>query len=179
MSRRKARPSKWIVGVLLVIIAYGIGSERWQPLLLGIGGITTMFFGWLAFRSVVICDVKNRTKAGFCPNPVRGALFGCGRHHWDKVLAWSRYLGTGVIARVLHAQLPLLRWQAGGEQPQPIPQTGRLSYSQPTPNNSAKTDSEYAPPPFVQACNIYVGLVSGLATVAGLAFTIAEFLEVA
>lgn len=178
MSRRKARPSRWIAGVFIVCIAYGIGAERWQPLLFGIGGVSTMFFGWLAFRGVVPCDVKNRSKPGFCTNPVKGALFGCGKHDWDKVLAWSRYLGLGVVARMLHIQLPILRWQAAGDQPRPaMPRAGRLSYRQPAPSNPANTDSEYTPSPFVQACNIYVGLVSGLATIAGLGLSIAELLK--
>lgn len=169
MSRRKSRPSAWIVLICILLIGGGIATETWQPSLIGFGALVTLFFGWIAFRNTVYCDVKRRTRAGYCEHRIKGALFGCGDHYWDKVLAWSRYLGAGYIARKLHVELPTLRWQAGlpPRQPRVVMNSGVTSDTQ------KETQEQYTPSPFIQGVCIYAALVSSLATVAALGVSIA------
>src|ERR1700733_363268 len=171
MSRRKTRPSKVIVLTFLCLLLIGAVFRRWELILSGLGGLMTMFFGWLAFRNVVRCDVKKRSKPGYCTRPIKGALFGCGDHHWEKVLAWSRYIGMGYVARVLHTDLPILRWQDSAEQMRVRVTTSQLALqgiptaSGATTSEAIATEARHEPSARVQALNIYLGLASGVMTV--------------
>lgn len=119
MARKKKRVSDYLALLCLALIGGGGYASDWRPILAGVGGLGLMFCAWMAFRMTVDCDVKNRTKSGYCTHKVNGLLFGCGDHHWDKVLGWSRYLGTGFLARWLHlGNFPMLRFQA---TPQAVP----------------------------------------------------------
>jgi hypothetical protein len=182
MARRKSRPSRWVIVICLGFIVAGTASHHWEELLTGVSGIIAMFFMWVAFRHVVRCDVKRKTKPGFCERQIKGALFGCNDHYWDKVLAWTRYLGAGYLARMLHITLPILRWQAGVAAPptpsspsEPAPRVAFASVSSSaTRQEPARTQQVYSPSPAIQAISIYVALISVIATVAGLALSIIE-----
>ena len=113
MARKKAHPSRWLVGFLGFLVADGIYMRDWRPSLAGVGGIAVLICLWLAFRMTVKCDVKNHTKPGFCTRDHKGMLFGCQDHGWDKVFAWSRYLGVGYFLRWLNIEgFPIMRFQA-------------------------------------------------------------------
>ena len=147
--------------------------------LLGFGGFATLFFGWLALRSVVRCDVNIKTKPGkFCRNDITGVSFGCGAHYWHKPVAWSRYLGAGVIERVIPIKLPILRWQAQK-------QTGRIcetelvtsgaaptALERPAASEDARAKDDKSLSPRVQAISVYSTIAGGLTTVAAFAFTV-------
>jgi hypothetical protein len=169
MSRRKSHPSAWVVLTCLLLIGGGIATETWQPSLIGLGVLITLFFGWIALRNTVNCDVNRRSKPEFCEHPVKGSLFGCGDHYWHKVLAWSRYLGTGYIARKLHVELPILRWQAG-VPPQPPKVVAFTRFASAIPKEAPMP---YTPSPFIQGVSIYMALAGSLATVAALGVSIA------
>lgn len=184
MARKKRRPSKWILLLFIVLIFSGITTHHWEQILAGCSGVMAMVSAWILFRNVVRCDVKNRSKSGFCTHEIKGALFGCGEHHWDKVAAWSRYLGTGYIARLVHVPLPYLRWQEGRVAPPQIgprfaapPREGTVRLKQPAPTNSVKTEGTYTPSIRTQAASFYVTFFSGLATIAGLGLSIAQVVK--
>jgi hypothetical protein len=167
--RRKTRISKWVVGIFLVVLTLGASTEHWQEILAGASGIMVMLFAWVAFRNVVYCDVNKSSKPGYCTRKVRGSLFGCDDHHWHKLIAWSRYLGTGYMAGKMHITLPILRWQAG-----------ELLLDRVAPRAQGRSMGDidakevYNPAPFVQALVIYITLLSGLATIAGFGLSIAQ-----
>lgn len=184
MARKKRRPSKWIFLFFTILIFTGTVTRHWEQILAGCSGITVMVSAWILFRNVVYCDVKNRSKAGFCTHQIKGALFGCGEHQWDKVAAWSRYLGTGYIARLIHVQLPYLRWQANRAAPVQFGPhfatssgAGTMNLKQPAPAASVETQGTYSPSIRTQAASFYVTFVSGVATIAGLGLSIAQVVK--
>jgi hypothetical protein len=121
MARKKFRPSKLLAFVCLLLIAEGIWTDDWRPAVAGSGGLCLMFCGWMAFRMTVTCDVKNTSKRGYCARQVRGLLFGCGTHHWAKLLAWLRYLGFGYLAKALRLRdFPVLRFQDRNPRQAPV-----------------------------------------------------------
>jgi hypothetical protein len=174
--RRKMRISPWLVLTAVALIIIGIASHQWAPALTGALGLVTLVLAWFAFQYRVSCDVKNATKPGFCNRSIRGALFGCGDHYWEKVWAWSRYLGTAQAARLVHVDLPILRWQVTShpEPPHPVtlPPADTEASFQMSSAPSAKI-KEFSPPPALQALTLYVTLAGGLATIIGLIISIA------
>lgn len=173
MARRKAHPSAWVVVICLLFVALGAATRQWQEILTGATGILAMTFIWIAFRYVVYCDVNRKNKPGFCERRIKGALFGCNDHYWEKVIAWTRYLGTGYIARMMHITLPILRWQAGALPPPSLVPPSTVWELKVPSSVSETAENSYAPTPFVQAMSIYVGLFSGIATIAGFGLSIA------
>jgi hypothetical protein len=187
MARKKRRPSKWLLLFFLVLIVAGSAEDQWQPILAGCSGIVAMVSFWVLFKNVVICDVNRRSGSGFCTRRIKGAFFGCGDHHWEKVAAWSRYLGTGYVARKMHIDLPILRWQAHNIS---VPQAGLLlghsearpgkataEMRQPVPDPRVEVEETYTPSITVQATNFYITFLSGIATVAGLGLSIAQIVK--
>jgi hypothetical protein len=171
--RKKIRPSRWLAGLCLFAIGAGLYRDDWRPILAGIGGLSLMLSAWLAFRVTVPCDVKNHTKPGFCTHPTRGLLFGCQDHGWEKVAAWSRYLGTGYLARRLHLHdFPILRFQATR---QPAPEMAAvapdgLTIAAPV----SVAPKRVTPDESKQVALFYIAVISCVATVAGTAATIVE-----
>ena len=171
--RKKIRPSRWLAGLCLCLIGDGVYRDDWRPILAGIGGLSLMLSAWLAFRLTVPCDVKNRTKQGFCTHPTKGLLFGCQDHGWDKVLAWSRYLGTGHLARWLHLHdFPILRFQVAR---QPAPEMVSVApdgatITAPVSAQTKRLTSDESK----QVALFYIAVISCVATVAGTAATIVE-----
>jgi hypothetical protein len=85
----------------------GFGYGAWQIGLLGLSGLFIAFGGWMAFRVRTTCGVANR-RGGLCRRPTRGILFGCRKdHYWEKVFAWSRYVGVARLATKLKIDLPV------------------------------------------------------------------------
>ena len=186
MARRKAHPGRWVLLACLGLVIAGAASRHWQEILTGVSGVTAMFFLWVAFSYVVRCDVKRRSKPGFCEREIRGVLFGCNDHYWDKALAWTRYLGLGRLARILHIELPILRWQTGRHAPgspspiasQPIAQAAFASGgSATTGQGSVESNRTYSPSPALQALSLYIGLISGIASIVGLGLSIIPFVK--
>lgn len=187
MARRKRRPSSWLLLFFLVLIIVGIATGHWQPVLAGCSGAVAMVSSWILFKNVVICDVNRRSRPGFCTRPVKGALFGCGDHHWEKVAAWSRYLGAGYAARTMRITLPILRWQAGDAlapqatlqpgYPRARPGEATAEMRQPAPAAHVKSEETYTPSIAVQATNFYVTFFGGIATIAGLGLSIAQIVK--
>lgn len=187
MARKKRRPSSWLLLFFFILIIAGAAKDQWPPILAGCSGIVAMISFWVLFRNVVICDVNRRSRPGFCERQIKGAFFGCGDHHWEKVAAWSRYLGTGYISKMMHIDLPILRWQVGDVSvPQARLRPGHsgtrpgeatAEMRQPAPAAGAKTEETYTPSIAVQATNFYVTFFSGLATVAGLGLSIAQIVK--
>jgi hypothetical protein len=143
-----------------------------------------MASAWILFRNVVVCDVKRRSRPGFCERRVKGALFGCKDHYWEKVAAWSRCFGAGYPARKMHVSLPILRWQAETHSaPQSRRETstsGMAMGADPAgAGNSATGDApreakDFTPSIPMQATSFYITILSGAATIAGLALSIAQ-----
>jgi hypothetical protein len=175
MARKKERVSDYFALACLALIGGGGYASDWRPILAGVGGLGLMLCGWLAFRMTVACDVKTKTKTktGYCTHQVNGLLFGCGDHHWDKVLAWSRYLGTGYLARWLHVyNFPVLRFQVA-HQPAPkmvavIPDGTAAASHVPVESEPVTTGETK------QVALFYIAVISCAATVAGTAATIVE-----
>lgn len=165
--RRKSHPSDWVVVAVVVVLAWGVLFGNRLLIISGIAGVFTLIFGWIAFRNTVICDVKLPSRPGYCRRKVKGALFGCQNHRWEKVFAWMRYLGLGYAARkVLHSELPILRWQAGAEQIWPRT-VAAVPHTATTIPALESVDTEPAQPgmpvPAVQGLSIYLGVLSSVA----------------
>jgi len=129
-----------------------------------------MLSAWLAFRMTVPCEVRNKTRPGFCTHPVNGLLFGCGDHHWEKVLAWSRYLGTGVLARQLRLHnFPVLRFQASR---QAVPDLVPVGVAMPPPDTVA-VESGTTAAERQQVLLFYFTAISCVAAVVGTAASVA------
>jgi hypothetical protein len=169
MARRKKRVSNYLALTCLVLIGGGAYASDWRPILAGAGGLGLMLCAWLAFRMTVDCDVKNKTRSGYCTHKVNGLLFGCGDHHWHKVLAWSRYLGAGLIARWLHLHnFPILRFQATRQaEPALVPAGAATS-----PTETVSVEGGAAAADRQQVLLFYVTAISCAATVVGAVATI-------
>jgi hypothetical protein len=182
MARRRRHPTAWIFLLFLVLAVAGAATDHWQELMAGCSGILVMFSAWILFRNVVYCDVKRKNQPGFCERRIKGSLFGCQDHYWEKVVAWTRYLVTGYIARRIHVSLPTLRWQADPVQTpktwplSPITANGTTEMRQPPPGDAKKVE-EYAPSIFMQATNFYVTFFRCVATIAGLGLSIEQVVK--
>jgi hypothetical protein len=178
MARRKQHPSAWLLLFFLVLIVGGASTDRWREVMTGCSGVLVMFSTWMLFRNVVHCDVSNKSQPGFCGHRIKGALFGCNDHYWDKVIAWSRYLGTGYVARMMHIPLPILRWQADAvSAPRTAAATtnpGATELGHPSPEGSMKAKETYTPSIPMQATNFYITVFSGVATIVGLGLSLAQ-----
>ena len=113
--RRDGPTSPWVIGVLVVGFISGFSLGAWQVGVLSFSGLLIVVSGWIAFRVRTTCGVAN-IKGGFCKRSTRGILFGCRKDHfWEKIFAWSRYLGAAYIADKMHISLPAL--SAPSERP--------------------------------------------------------------
>jgi hypothetical protein len=102
-----------------------------------------------------------------------GMLFGCDRHGWDKVMAWSRYLGAGYLARCLHLDtFPILRFQM------PNDRQVRAFTSLTEPDLVARHTASKGNQPTVdinkQIVLYYVTIITAIATVVGTVATAIE-----
>jgi hypothetical protein len=171
--RKKTRVSDVLAVLCVAAIGIGVAASDWRPILAGVGGLCLMASAWMAFRLTVDCDVKNYSKPGFCTHKVKGTLLGCGDHHWEKLAAWSRYLGTGYVARWLHLRyFPILRFQAVRERvPEMVavtPDGASIPADRPLETSPAPGDERR------QVALFYFQAISCVATVAGVAATVVE-----
>lgn len=145
------------MGVLIVGFISGFSLGAWQVGLLSFSGLLIVVSGWIAFRVRTTCGVAN-IRGGFCKRSTRGILFGCRKDHfWEKIFAWSRYLGAAYIADKMHVTLPALA--VPGEQPsEGIPsQKGR----KPVTNYEGRSDGKR------DVAMFYLTLIQTLATIVG------------
>lgn len=179
--RRKSHPSDWVIVAVLIVLAGGILYRNLLLIVAGTAGVVTLVLGWIALRNTVICDVKLPSRPGYCRRKVKGALFGCQSHRLEKVFAWMRYLGLGYVARkVLHSELPILRWQADEEQilPRTVAADPHTATTIPA-HESVDTEPVQPgmPVPAVQGLSIYLGVLSSVTTVVSFALAIIQIIK--
>jgi hypothetical protein len=127
----------------------------------------TLFLGWLALRSA----------GRFCQHRVTGIFVGCGDHYWHKIIAWSRYLGTRYIERVLPIETCPSCDGRLKERSQEIPvsvtPSAEVIHEDVDTREKREPNSrDSSPSPRMQALSVYSIIAAGLTTVAAFVFTL-------